>query len=333
MTSKKDKLILCFVIMLAIALLAGCRKKSVKEPEIIETHEMGNPPPSDFVKEYYDEITEIRFWEMFGPYESHNRFYIDTTITNTKITYTYFENFSTGAEETGTSWEKPISETEWKKVKELLVKHQVGLWEDQYAYQNLRYRHQPSDYKENRNAEFRIQGKVFNIASPFRYLGIDEHEKEYRSSHEGTIYITLDGNTGEGRSYKNYGIPPGYNEFAEEFWNYVIEYTGGTDWREKLDSAGMNNMWLTYPYLQPEETLETRIRYFSLLESYGGKDDSVPVLFVYDGGNSSFEYECLRDQKTYSINEEGQPVLYSSEMKNLTSDSHINGISFAYIQD
>lgn len=334
MILKEGKLSFCFIIILGIVLLVACGKKNEIEPERSRSHE-AIEPQSDFVRENYDDITEIRFREFFGPYES-GRFVVEVIITDTTITYSYMKDSLTELGTTDNLWEKPFNETEWEKMKRLLLKHQVGLWEYQYSYQNLLYRDgHPLDYKENRDAGYRIQGQFFNIASPFRYLGIDENEKAYRSDYEGGIFITMNGETEHygGESYEGYGIPPTYNQYADELWDYVIGYTGGKDWRDKLDDAGMEGMRLMYPYMEPDEATEPRIRYFSLLESYGGKEDAVPILFVYDGGAPSFTYECLWGQRTYSMNEDGQPILYCDDPGFSVPRSNINARCFAYIQE
>lgn len=334
MILKKSKLLLCFMILSTVVLLAACGKKNETEPETIVSHE-GIKPPSDFVRNNYNDITKIMFQETFAPYKGV-RVIVEVIITNTTITYSYMQDFPNELETVENVWEKPFNETEWEKMKRLLLDNQVGLWEYQLAYQNLLYRDDhPLDYKENRDADYRTQGQFFNIASPFRYLGIDENEKAYRSGYEGGISIATNEEAEHywGEIYRGYGLPPTYNQYADELWDYVIGYTGGKDWREELDSAGIEGMRLVYPYMEPDETAEPRIRYFSLLESYGGKDAAVPILFVYDGGAPSFTYECLWGQKTYSMNEEGQPILYCDDPRFSISSREMMGKSYAYIQE
>lgn len=57
MTIKKGKWSMGFMIILAATLLVACGKKSVTESEIVGTHEMSKPPPSDFMKEHHDNTT------------------------------------------------------------------------------------------------------------------------------------------------------------------------------------------------------------------------------------------------------------------------------------
>ena len=62
-----------------------------------------------------------------------------------------------------------------------------------------------------------------------------------------------------------------------------------------------------------EDGEEREIRYFSLLESYGGKESALAVSLVYDGGEQSIRYRACSPPKTYSVDRSGQPVLYCGE--------------------
>ena len=60
-------------------------------------------------------------------------------------------------------------------------------------------------------------------------------------------------------------------------------HTGIPDWRLELGDWGRENLYQKYPYML-QEGQEGRIRYFSLLENYGGKDSAMGIALVYDGG-------------------------------------------------
>ena len=81
------------------------------------------------------------------------------------------------------------------------------------------------------------------------------------------------------------------------------------DWRHELGDWGRENLYKKYPYMLCEDQ-ERKIRYFSLLENYGGKESSMGISLVYDGGGKSILYRCFSDKKIYSVGKSGVPVLY-----------------------
>lgn len=103
------------------------------------------------------------------------------------------------------------------------------------------------------------------------------------------------------KSYYGYAVPPGYNAFRQELWDYIIALTGSTDWRLEIDQ------W--------------------------GKNEEIPILFIYDGGNKSFSYKCLWDEKTYSINAEEMPEVYKENPSKFFYDTtDFYGRSVAYLK-
>ena len=171
--------------------------------------------------------------------------------------------------------------------------------------------------------EFLEEGDFFNIAgaspdliqaSPPGYYGIDQNEKRFRGDYNGhvEIYINDEDTLYTGRSYGSYGLPDEYGEFRREFWDLIIGHTGLSDWRFELGKWGRENMYAKYPYMLGDGE-EREIRYFSLLESYGGKESALAVSLVYDGGEQSIRYRACSPPKTYSVDRSGQPVLYCGE--------------------
>ena len=175
--------------------------------------------------------------------------------------------------------------------------------------------------EEYPEVEFLEEGDFFNIAgaspdliqaSPPGYYGIDQNEKRFRGDYNGhvEIYINDEDTLYTGRSYGSYGLPDEYGEFRREFWDLIIGHTGLSDWRFELGDWGRENLYAKYPYMLGEER---EIRYFSLLESYGGKESALAVSLVYDGGEQSIRYRACSPPRTYSVDRSGQPVLYCGE--------------------
>jgi len=91
--------------------------------------------------------------------------------------------------------------------------------------------------------------------------------------------------------YSGYGVPPNYNEFCQELWDFVIAYTGGFDWRVKSDQVGQELMHQMFPYMTEQKSEENpyqNVLYFSIMESYGGKEIGSKAGFTYDGGKNTF---------------------------------------------
>ena len=194
-------------------------------------------------------------------------------------------------------------------------------WQEQEYYVNKCYGQEPGLFEEYPEVEFLEAGDFFNIAgaspdliqaSPPGYYGIDQNEKRFRGDYSGhvEIYINDEDTLYTGRTYKSYGMPDEYSEFRREFWDLIIGHTGLSDWRFELGNWGRENLYAKYPYMLGEER---EIRYFSLLESYGGKESALAVSLVYDGGEQSIRYGVCSPPKTYSVDRAGQPVLYSGE--------------------
>ncbi len=194
-------------------------------------------------------------------------------------------------------------------------------WQEQEYYVNKCYGQEPGLFEEYPEVEFLEAGDFFNIAgaspdliqaSPPSYYGIDQNEKKFRGDYSGhvEIYINDKDTLYTGKTYKSYGLPDDYSEFRREFWDLIIGHTGLSDWRFELGNWGRENLYAKYPYMLGEER---EIRYFSLLESYGGKESALAVSLVYDGGEQSIRYGVCSPPKTYSVDRAGQPVLYSGE--------------------
>lgn len=89
----------------------------------------------------------------------------------------------------------------------------------------------------------------------------------------------------------------------------MIGYTGISDWRFELGDWGRENLYKKYPYMLQEDQ-EAKIRYFSLLENYGGNGSAVGISLVYDSGEQNIVYKCHSFEKIYSVGKSGLPVLY-----------------------
>lgn len=74
-------------------------------------------------------------------------------------------------------------------------------------------------------------------------------------------------------------------------------------------------MYRLYPYMY-SDTEDRQIRYFSLLESYGGRNSAIQASLVYDGGENTVTYECAYPEKTYSVGRSGIPILYCDNQEN-----------------
>lgn len=194
-------------------------------------------------------------------------------------------------------------------------------WQEQEYYVNKCYGQEPGLFEEYPEVGFLEAGDFFNIAgaspdliqaTPPGYYGIDHNEKRFRGDYSGhvEIYINDEDTMYTGRTYKSYGLPDEYSEFRREFWDLIIGHTGLSDWRFELENWGRENLYTKYPYMLGEER---EIRYFSLLESYGGKESALAVSLVYDGGEQSIRYGVYSPPKTYSVDRSGQPVLYCGE--------------------
>lgn len=170
------------------------------------------------------------------------------------------------------------------------------------------------------DVKFAEAGNFFNIAgsSPDfaqislpSYYGIDQNEKKFRGDYSSHIevYINDEDTLYMERSYTSYGLPEEYGRFRKEFWDLIIGYTWLPDWRFELEEWAKENLYEKYPYMLDEDQ-DREIRYFSFLESFGGKESALAVSLVYDRGEQSIRYEVHSPGKTYSINKKGQPVLY-----------------------
>ena len=262
------------------------------------------------------QIKKLSFRETFGQY-----FEVEVIATEDKILYRCRKQDVLGETEP----EEIIRsfgcgrDTWWDLVM-IYNNNHVYEWKEQEYYRNRRYGQEPDQFSEYPDVEFVEEGDFFNIAdsdpgsaqaSPPCYYGIDHNEKRFRSDYSGHvgIYINEDEILYTDRSYGSYGLPGEYREFRRAFWDLIIGHAGLPDWRFELGDWGRENLYEKYPYMLGDGE-EKKIRYFSLLESYGGKESALAVSLVYDGGEGSLRYEVCSPSKTYSVNPWGQPELY-----------------------
>lgn len=311
MIKKKIQYLAVLVVILAIVCRVAACGKEPEEVTPTSPHTPTEPVPSIS----YPKITKIYFLESFGgPFE------IEVIATKDEIRYRCFEQ-----DVLGESGPEVMIRTfrcgpgTWEGLLSVLKYGNVTTWKCQGHYLD-QYYGKPGAFKEWPNVDFVKEGDFFNItdmnpacqeAIPPYYYGIDQNEKKSRSDYHSVFRLYTDDGSypSFSRSYESYGIPKGYDRFRKEFWDLVVGCAGVPDWRLELGDWGRENMYKMYPYML-QEGQERQIRYFSLLESYGGKGSAVAVSLVYDGGEQSISYECCSSRKTYSVDRSGQPVLY-----------------------
>ena len=280
----------------------------------------------------YSEIEKLTFEEnyayglMANLYTNIN---VKVIVTKEQISYTMSSVFSEITEET--TFTKSFNEQSWEALFDIIKNHHLTDWDikENYLYDN--YSLGPTYHIKKKHVECVRQGDFFNLNPENIYLGMDQNELDFRSGYEGRVLFFLkDHMYPSSREYNSYGVPPNYNEFRQELWDFVIEYVGGRDWRIELGQIGKEVMYQTYPYMTQQKNEENpyqNIRYFSILENYGGKETGPKVRFTYDGGKNSllytYPYPYQFSAKLYSIDETGRSELYydDSEVDFLTGDS------------
>ena len=312
MISRKIGWIVSLVILLmSVCGVAAC---GVKPEEMAATGPHTPTAPNPPVA--YSEVTKIHFNEIFGGF-----FTVDVTVTKDMIRYQCFrQHVLRECEPEVISGNFECGQSVWDEFLTVLNDNRVNAWKEQEFYLNKCYNQQANLFMEGPEAEFVWEGDFFNVAinkSMYNltflpdYYGINQNEEKFRGDYDGyfELYTNHDESSSLRRSYKAYGVPKGYNRFRKEFWDLVVGHTGIPDWRLELGDWGRENLYKKYPYMV-QENQERQIRYFSLLENYGGKGSAAAVSLVYDGGEQSVSYGCYSRVKTYSIDESGQPVLY-----------------------
>ena len=265
------------------------------------------------------QIKKVSFRETFGQY-----FEVGVIATEEEILYTCSKQDVLGKTEPEViSKSFGCGHDTWWDLVSIYSHNLVFDWKEQEYYVNKCYSQEPGQYEEYPEVDILEEGDFFNIAgaspdliqaSPPGYYGIDQNEKRFRGDYNGhvEIYINDEDTLYTGRSYGSYGLPDEYGEFRREFWDLIIGHTGLSDWRFELGDWGRENLYAKYPYMLGEGE-EREIRYFSLLESYGGKESALAVSLVYDGGEQSIRYRACSPPRTYSVDRSGQPVLYCGE--------------------
>ena len=297
------------VLLLAVCGAAACGRKEDGSDEAAKAETLKSMA----------QIKKVSFRETFGQY-----FEVGVIATEEEILYTCSKQDVLGKTEPEViSKSFGCGHDTWWDLVSIYSDNLVFDWKEQEYYVNKCYGQEPGQFEEYPEVEFLEEGDFFNIAgaspdliqaSPPGYYGIDQNEKRFRGDYNGhvEIYINDEDTLYTGRSYGSYGLPDEYGEFRREFWDLIIGHTGLSDWRFELGDWGRENLYAKYPYMLGEGE-EREIRYFSLLESYGGKESALAVSLVYDGGEQSIRYRACSPPKTYSVDRSGQPVLYCGE--------------------
>ena len=295
------------VLLLAVCGVAACGRKEDGSDEAAKAETLKD----------MTQIKKVSFRETFGAC-----FEVEVIATEDEIRYRCSKQDVLGETEPEVTTKSfACGHDTWWDLVMTYSHNYVFDWQEQEYYVNKCYGQEPGLFEEYPEVEFLEAGDFFNIAgaspdliqaSPPSYYGIDQNEKKFRGDYSGhvEIYINDKDTLYTGKTYKSYGLPDDYSEFRREFWDLIIGHTGLSDWRFELGNWGRENLYAKYPYMLGEER---EIRYFSLLESYGGKESALAVSLVYDGGEQSIRYGVCSPPKTYSVDRAGQPVLYSGE--------------------
>lgn len=201
----------------------------------------------------YDKIEEIAFEERFGSLTGNKIIRVKVIITKDDISYEIIPDLALQSEQN--IFLKEIDEKEWQILLGIMRKYHLEDWKERGDYLYVNYSDGPSHHIKNEEIEYVREGDFFNINSSEINDGVDENELKYRSNYDGSMVIS----SGEpdyyffrgpfvGR-YENYGVPLDYNEFRQEFWDFIIEYTEGDDWRIKLEQVGQEVMHQIVPYM------------------------------------------------------------------------------------
>ncbi len=295
------------VLLLAVCGVAACGRKEDGSDEAAKAETLKD----------MTQIKKVSFRETFGAC-----FEVEVIATEDEIKYRCSKQDVLGETEPEVTTKNfACGHDTWWDLVTAYNHNYVYDWQEQEYYVNKCYGQESGLFEEYPEVEFLEAGDFFNIAgansdliqaSPPGYYGIDQNEKKFRGDYSGhvEIYINDKDTLYTGKTYKSYGLPDDYSEFRREFWDLIIGHTGLSDWRFELGNWGRENLYAKYPYMLGEER---EIRYFSLLESYGGKESALAVSLVYDGGEQSIRYGVCSPPKTYSVDRAGQPVLYSGE--------------------
>ena len=295
------------VLLLAVCGVAACGRKEDGSDEAAKAETLKD----------MTQIKKVSFRETFGAC-----FEVEVIATEDEIKYRCSKQDVLGETEPEVTTKNfACGHDTWWDLVTAYNHNYVYDWQEQEYYVNKCYGQESGLFEEYPEVEFLEAGDFFNIAgansdliqaSPPGYYGIDQNEKRFRGDYSGRveIYINDEDTLYTGSSYGSYGLPDEYGEFRREFWDLIIGHTGLSDWRLELGDWGRENLYAKYPYMLGEER---EIRYFSLLESYGGKESALAVSLVYDGGEQSIRYGVCSPPKTYSVDRAGQPVLYSGE--------------------
>lgn len=319
--NKKVKWLAVLFVILAIACnaedcvsLVGLDK--MLSPEVSGPHVHTEPAPLI----PYSEVTKISFFEVFGDY-SGGRYLVDVKATKDWIQFRCIKGDTLREQEEEITEKKfECDQSVWDEFMTVFDNNQVNTWKEQGYYLNQYFNQQSTLFEEWPEVEFLEEGDFFNVTDGTSgydllylpcYYGIDQNEKKFRSDYYGSfkLYTNHDESPSLWRAYESYGLPKGYNRFRKELWDLVVGHTGMPDWRHELGDWGRENLYKKYPYMLCEDQ-ERKIRYFSLLENYGGKESSMGISLVYDGGGQSVLYKCYSDKKIYSVGKSGVPVLY-----------------------
>ncbi len=319
MNKKLKWLAVLFVLLAVVCNAADCASRigldGLLFPGVRAPHEPTKPAPLI----PYSKVTKICFTERFGEYSS-GRYVVEVTATRDLIEFRCIKGDALREhEEEITEKNFECGQGDWDDLIAVFDGNHVNTWKRQGNYLNQSYG-EPGIFEEWPEVDFVSEGDFFNItdgnlvwpeAKPPYFYGIDQNEKIFRSDYHGylDLYTNNDEESSFGRAYESYGLPKEYNQFRKEFWDLIVGHTGLPDWRLELGDWGRENLYKKYPYML-QESQEGQIRYFSLLENYGGKDSAMGIALVYDGGEGSLLYRCCSYEKIYSVGKSGLPTLY-----------------------
>ena len=319
--NKKVKWLAVLFVILAIACNAEDCVSLVGLDKMLSPEVSGpnvHPEPDPLIPN--SEVTKISFFEVFGDY-SGGRYLVDVTATKDWIQFRCIKGDTLREQEEEITEKKfECDQSVWDEFMTVFDNNQVNTWKEQGYYLNQYFNQQSTLFEEWPEVEFLEEGDFFNVTDGTSgydllylpcYYGIDQNEKKFRSDYYGSfkLYTNHDESPSLWRAYESYGLPKEYNRFRKELWDLVVGHTGMPDWRLELGDWGRENLYKKYPYMLCEDQ-ERKIRYFSLLENYGGKESSMGISLVYDGGGQSVLYKCYSDKKIYSVGKSGVPVLY-----------------------
>ncbi len=311
-TKKISAIIILFIVILRIATCGELNWKGKEKERVRGPHE----PTEPVIFDSYPEMTKVSFRETFGQY-----FQVEAAVTKDTIEYMCFVQDILGEEEPEIIQVKfDCGQQAWDRIVSIFAKNDVGNWKEKGFFLNKYFNQQATLFEEWPQVEFARTGNFFNIAAPAmfwsmarppHYYGIDQNEAKFRSDYDGYVRLYMDDSDSPyiQRSYESFGLPMEYHQFQREFWDFIVGYTGIYDWRYELDDWGRESLYKKFPYMRSDGQ-DRQIRYFSLLESYGGRNSAEAAILVYDMGQGSLSYESGGPGKVYSVGRSGEPVLY-----------------------